>query len=503
MIRYHHTLRWIYVLALSAGAFIALARLDGPHAEAPLTEPDGLTHLWSHDGRLEVTLTAAEGKIHVGDLEVDGLTYNGLYAGPVLHIRPGDMLRVTLINRMSQPTNIHFHGFQGSPLGNSDNAHLAIAPGTTFTYEVQIPRTQPPGVYFYHSHLHGLSEHQVMGGLSGAYVVEPPAPSASGPVARLFVLKDMIFDDDTGNTRIDDELHGVVQSINGHLDTTETMRPGETRLWRFTNQSANLPFRIAIAGHRLRIVAQDGQATNDTRLVDELNIMPSARFDVLVEAGDAGNYAIISRNTITGTGTSRTSDRVLGRLIVAGEPVSPARDETAGSPNPDLRSAPIAASRTWVFTQTKTLKAKEQKFFVNGKLFDAERVDVRVPLGSVEEWTVRNDSDDLHVFHIHQLAFQVVAVNGTPVPFTGRVDDVRVPERGEVTLRLPFTDPVIVGRFMFHCHVLKHEDRGMMAQIEVYDPRPPGLGARAKGFYNHIWWWLHGVPWRRCGLGYA
>ena len=93
-------------------------------------------------------------------------------------------------------------------------------------------------------------------------------------------------------------------------------------------------------------------------------------------------------------------------------------------------------------------------------MFDANRVDFRVPLGNVEEWTVRNNSDDFHVFHIHQLGFQVVEINGVPVPFTGRIDTVRIPERGEVKLRLAFLDEVIVGQFVIHCHVLKHEDKG-------------------------------------------
>jgi len=96
---------------------------------------------------------------------------------------------------------------------------------------------------------------------------------------------------------------------------------------------------------------------------------------------------------------------------------------------------------------------------------------VKVPLGSIEEWTVRNASDELHVFHIHQVGFQVLSVNDKPVAFDGLQDTVNVPIHGEVKIRLAFTDPVIVGRFMFHCHILEHEDKGMMAQIEVYDPK--------------------------------
>ncbi|HEX3487448.1 MAG TPA: multicopper oxidase domain-containing protein, partial [Micropepsaceae bacterium] len=110
-------------------------------------------------------------------------------------------------------------------------------------------------------------------------------------------------------------------------------------------------------------------------------------------------------------------------------------------------------------------------FFINHTTFDHERVDVKVPLGNIEEWTIRNASDELHIFHIHQVAFQVVSINGKPETFDGLVDTVNVPIHGEVTIRIPFTDPIIVGRFMFHCHILEHEDKGMMSQIEVYDPK--------------------------------
>jgi FtsP/CotA-like multicopper oxidase with cupredoxin domain len=128
------------------------------------------------------------------------------------------------------------------------------------------------------------------------------------------------------------------------------------------------------------------------------------------------------------------------------------------------------------------------------------RIDVRAPLGDIEEWTVHNDTDDLHVFHIHQIGLQAVAVNGQQVPFAGHVDNIRIPERGSVTLRMPFTDPLIVGRFMFHCHVPRHEDKGMMANIEVYDPIPPSLSVRMRHFYLHVLWWWRGVPWSLCGL---
>ena len=322
------------------GVAACLLSLAMPHPEAPGTvDPrTGLLEMRSSGGLLAATLRAARQKIRVGDLELDGATYNGLYAGPVLRVRPGDMLRIRLVNDLDEPTNLHFHGMRSSPLGNGDNVHVAVAPGASFTYEIRIPATQPPGLYWYHSHVHGLSEQQVMSGLSGALVVEAPLPSKIAE--RLFVLKDMVFDDDTGDAMIDDELHGIVQSVNGRLEVSASMAPGETQLWRFGNQSANLPIHVALEGHRFRIVAEDGEATVDPRTVDVLDIMPAGRVEVLVQGGAAGRFALRAMGTMTGTGAARTPDRVLGTLDVSGTPSPTAVAETQIPAGPaDLRAA--------------------------------------------------------------------------------------------------------------------------------------------------------------------
>jgi FtsP/CotA-like multicopper oxidase with cupredoxin domain len=288
--------------------------------------------------------------------------------------------------------------------------------------------------------------------------------------------------------------------VNGRLTASEAMRPGETQLWRFTNQSANRLLHIALTGHTFRIVGQDGEPSAIEQPVDVLNIPPGSRYDVLVDSGEAGRYTLLAKGTMTGTGSARVLDRVIGNLDVAGETMPSAPAMRPGLLPPDLRNTPIDEKRTFIFSETTTTKQAEQHFYINGKMFDAARMDVRVPLGNTEEWTIRNDSDDLHVFHIHQIGFQVVEVNGVPVPFTGYIDNVLVPERGQVKLRLPFTSPLILGRFMFHCHVLMHEDAGMMANIEIYDPTPPSLSAQLNRLYMHVVWWWHGVPWSMCGL---
>ena len=95
------------------------------------------------------------------------------------------------------------------------------------------------------------------------------------------------------------------------------------------------------------------------------------------------------------------------------------------------------------------------------------RTDTRVKLGAIEEWTVRNTSNELHTFHIHQGEFQLAEINGVPQPPDDHRDVVDVPIGGEVKVIIPFNDPLIVGRFVYHCHILSHEDKGMMATVEV------------------------------------
>jgi FtsP/CotA-like multicopper oxidase with cupredoxin domain len=131
-------------------------------------------------------------------------------------------------------------------------------------------------------------------------------------------------------------------------------------------------------------------------------------------------------------------------------------------PVADLRRR-ITGRRTIVFSET----ADGDTLFVDGRTFDPSRTDTRVTLGAIEEWTIRNESGELHDFHIHQTHFQVTEVNGVRQRFDGYQDIVNVPVHGAVKVIIPFTDPVIVGRFVYHCHLLSHEDKGMMATIEV------------------------------------
>ena len=496
--------RWLAVAAVCLMVAAPGSRNAAGAADPP-RETDGLNEIRSKNGVLTATLTAAPQTVRMGDVAFPGATFNGDYAGPVLRVRPGDTMHIHLVNRLNEPTNLHFHGMQGSPLGNGDNVHVLVAPGGSFDYIIAVPETQPPGLYWYHTHPHGLSEAQVMGGLSGALIVEGLAdqfPALSGAAERVLVLKDYVApdsdDDDDATPPPLRALHGVVQSINGRLSVALAARPDETQLWRLSNQSADRYLHLTLQGHRFRVLATDGAAVTGDTLTDMLDIAPAGRVEVLVDAGAPGSYDLTAVGLMTGEGSAYRRDRVLGQLVVSGAAATPVAALAAYPPRRDLREATITAHRTIVFSQHNTPKAEDQRFFINGRIFDANRTDIRVPLGAIEEWTIRNDSDDMHVFHIHQVNFQVTAINGVAQPFGGMLDVARVPERGSITIRLAFTDPRIVGRFMYHCHVLRHEDKGMMGQIQVYDPAATGPIAWASRLLHRVRFWLAGVPWAYC-----
>jgi FtsP/CotA-like multicopper oxidase with cupredoxin domain len=151
-------------------------------------------------------------------------------------------------------------------------------------------------------------------------------------------------------------------------------------------------------------------------------------------------------------------------MQVKGAPLTPRTLPDSLGPVRDLRGS-VTETRTIIFSEGE-VRGKDV-LYVNGKSFDPDRVDTRVQLGAVELWTIENESDELHDFHIHQGGFQLAEVNGKPQPLDGYYDTVNLPIRGEIKVIIPFTDPLMVGKFVYHCHLLAHEDKGMMATIVV------------------------------------
>ena len=148
----------------------------------------------SRDGVLRVVLTSGTSTINVAGRQALLMVYNGSYIPPTLRVRAGDTIRLRLVNRLAQPTNLHTHGLTVSPSGNSDNMFLSIAPGQTEDYEFRLPAEHAAGLFWYHPHPHGFSDVQVRNGMSGALIVDgllDSFPTLRRLPERVLLLKDL------------------------------------------------------------------------------------------------------------------------------------------------------------------------------------------------------------------------------------------------------------------------------------------------------------------------
>ena len=435
------------------------ASIGGAPVGEPLREPEVIA---SQDGRLEATLHVAKGQTEVAGVPVTALTYNGDFMPPLLSMQPGDHVQVTLVNDLDESTNLHVHGMHVSPVSPGDNVLVTIPAGQTFEYQYDLPADHSPGTYWYHSHAHGISEGQVFGGMSGVIVVgglEELLPEALRDVTQhTFALKDVQIADGAIKTTDIDSNASTTRLVNGQLQPTVAMRPGEVQLWRLANIGADIFYRLSLGGTPFHVLAEDANPVSEVRSADELVLPPGKRYDVLVQAPSSGPMTLSTLSYHQGDDIY--PEAKLATVEVSGDPVPSVAMPTAFGTFEDLRDATVTAPRRFVFSENE-----KNEFFINKQQFSHDRVDTVVPLGAIEEWTLVNDTDEQHPFHIHVDDFQVMSVNGTPYDATSLQDTVVLPIHGQVVVRIHFRD--FVGKFVYHCHILNHEDNGMMAVVEV------------------------------------
>jgi suppressor of ftsI len=476
-------------LALAAGVFLAccvgaglVSAAVSPPVRTSFPTEQGKPfkaprQLVSKHGLLRARFVADETEVRVGGRPVIGRAYNGSFPGPTLRLRPGDTLRLTLVNRLRVPTNIHFHGMHVSPSGKSDNVLRTVAAGTTAGYVVRVPLDAPPGTYWYHSHWHdapiGNVEPQVMGGLSGALIVEGlkqrlPA-SLRNIVERNLVLKDVQL---TTRHRIVfrniDSAAPTTRTVNGQVNPVMPIGPGETQLWRLGNQSADIWYRLKLDGTRFHVIAEDANPVGRVWSANMLTLPPAKRYDVLVRGHGGGDYRLRTLKMNTGPAGDNYPARVLATVRPSRPAVRRAPLPTSLGPLPDLTRMAVDRRRKLVFSEN----TRTNRFFINDRRFNHHRVDQRVQLGALEEWTIRNATRERHPFHIHVNDFQVISVNGRPYHARSLADTFPLPVRGKIVIRIHFTD--FTGEFVYHCHILAHEDRGMMGTVKV--ERRPAQG---------------------------
>lgn len=476
-----------------------------------LADPVNLNPATARTVRLR--LVAEPRRFDISGKRVWGESYDGDYVGPTMHFFPGEHVDLTLVNKLPTATDLHFHGLHVSPSGSADNPYISVPPGRSFTYRLYIPPDQPEGTYWYHDHdmcggnetmpMPGMrapatsapdcqdTETQVYDGLAGTIIVGDDRtllpPALRHVTARTLVLKDMQI---TGSGHIVANTarysissgNPTVRLVNGQLRPTLTMRPGQTELWRLANEGADIFYRLRLPGYRFTIIDQDGYPAAKVSTASTLDLPPAKRWDVLVTAGrHPGNAWLETLPISTGPQGDTYPLVKLMDVHLAGRPERsppmPAALPAAAAP---LASARVARYRVIKLSEN----AAGTEMYINGKQFNPAQSIFPTPatLGTTEQWTIINETGEVHPFHVHTDHFQVMSINGLPQPYTGEQDIIPVPGRehgipGVVVIRIRITD--FTGKLMFHCHIAAHVDAGMMSFINVVTP---GHGTRSARF---------------------
>ena len=477
----------VAIVGGGVGAWRSLGATPSSSHEAgsgqPLREPATLA---SRAGILEVALTAAPGAVVAGR-RTTALGYNGTTPGPTLRVAPGDVLRLTLANGLDQTTNLHTHGLHVSPEGNGDNVFRMVEPGERATYEYVVPADHPTGTFWYHPHHHGTVADQVFGGLFGALVVSAPSDSEAGAVReRVLVLSDTTLTSDGAVAAVSTRdvmagREGELLLVNGQLLPRIDCTAGVPERWRVVNACTSRFLELRLDDHPWGFAGYDGHALTAPEERSTVVLAPGNRADLVVEPTRSGLFTLRTlahdrggMGMMNGSGSRSTSaPTTLATVSVAGPAPDQAPGRSLAAPTVsavDLRGLAVDGRRRITFTMGMGMgMGGGMTFGFDGQEFDPTRLDQQVALGTLEEWTLANTSPMDHPFHLHVWPMQVVdAPDAGPSGQPDWRDVVIVPARGQVTVRIRFDD--FGGRTVYHCHVLDHEDHGMMGTIEVQPP---------------------------------
>ena len=329
--------------------------------------------------------------------------------------------------------------------------------------------------------------------MSGAIVIdgmERYVPEVQHLRERILVLRDRVLEDnDPGNPALrrsveipakgcsaSTDLPKRIFTVNGALRPQIAIAPGERQFWRIVNASPDLYADLQVDTEKLEIVALDGMplsfhdAKHRAELRDHLLVPPAGRVEAIVTGPSSGAHASLrTRCYDTGPDGDPNPAMVLADMVATRQPRHENQAASAGLPtavykpvSPKLIANIESSPSDFVVTFTEDKKG----FYINGKKYGpSDPPMTTVSIGAFHHWRVVNNTHEVHPFHIHQVHFLAYAQNGTRVSRPEWLDTVEVPLQGNVDLMMDFTDPIIRGESLFHCHLLSHEDKGMMAKI--------------------------------------
>jgi bilirubin oxidase len=477
----HNTRALLLVLGTSL-SLVAFSGTRGRPAAVPSTasglpstdtwkSPSPLLNSTGTPGVVELDLTAAPTRLElVPGKPTEAWAYNGMVPGPTIELREGDQVTIHFHNQLKQPTTVHWHGLH-LPAGADGSPLYPVLPGQSRDYVFRVP-LDSAGTYWYHPHPDMTTTEQVSRGLYGGLIVRAANDPLAGIPERLMILSDNRFKQDgsvdlpdhmsqEGHTDQENGREGDTLFVNGHAKQTVSIKPGELQRWRIVNASPARVYRLALPNQKMLHVGSDGGLFEKPLEASEILLANSERVEVLVRGGAPGARTTLQTLPYDRYDPhTRPADWEQTRDVVEVQTTTDAPVTPPAVPAALRRIAPIstkfaAARRVIVFSQG----------LINGKPMDMKRVDVFSRLGSTEIWKIENVVTMDHPFHLHGFRFQVLDRDGVPEPYLSWKDSVNVPKHSAVRIAVKFDD--FPGKWMFHCHILDHEDMGMMGILQV------------------------------------
>lgn len=493
-----------FLLAGAGAAVVAGSALTTRHALLPPAHASTRQPLWipplldAREQQLSLSLDVQHGtrEFFPGKRSAT-LGYNGSYLGPTLRVHRGDDVQLAVTNRLREETTVHWHGLL-VPGDRDGGPHQPIVPGAT--WRTSLPIRQAGATLFYHSHVHGRTAEQVYAGLAGVLLVHDPREDALGLPARYgiddlpLVLQDREFDDGRlvvpgGMMTLMHGRLGGTLLVNGTPDAEVRVPARKVRL-RLVNGSNARIYDLSFDDRRpFQWIASEGGLLAAPVALRSLTLAPGERAEILVDFSDGRPASLlpgrVNNAMMMGPmgrmgpmGPGVASDAAVLSFIPSGpasasEPL-PARLATWRSPDASRVARrrsfhldmPMRGMMGGMGPSARGAADDHGTFAINGRPFDMRRVDERVRLGDTEIWEVSGQMM-AHPFHIHGVQFEVLSRGGRPpsVRDRGLRDTVLVQEPVELLVR--FDHPSAGSPFMYHCHILEHEDNGMMGQFTV------------------------------------
>ena len=436
-------------------------------AVAQLAIPDLLEPTVNRNGVAHYDLTIGKSRHDYRQTVLtDTYSYNGMSVlGPTLRLRTGSSVAISVTNQIDETTTTHWHGAD-VPAEDDGGPHSLIEPGETWVADFDV--IQQAATLWYHPHAHGSTAEHVYRGAAGLIIIEDDNPAAAALPTTYgvddipLIIQDRDFTEDGQlDFAIDPGDNGnlyATLTVNGTINPYVEVPEGLVRL-RLLNGSQARIYHLGVDGTQMVMIASDGGYLASPVAIEQLVLAPGDRAEIIVYVGESP-VALVDDN--------------FGRVLE----LRPNGAISGAGPIPDklatiarISESEITVERSFHMEDARNFWEFDPSWAINGVQMDMSRIDEIVRLGDTERWTL-SAGDGQHVFHPHQTQFQILAINGKPPPpeEAGWEDSVLVNAEREVVIAARFdTYAAEDTPYMFHCHILDHEDLGMMGQFIVVD----------------------------------